>query len=452
LDCTIVNLSVGRQRHLAEPPPLDAFVVLYVEGFGRFEGVTTRYVKGELGLRFVCKDTKYRKLEKDLAVFVKAGMTGVTRLRRHQRKAADTTIDFFIMADGCPVACSVMDISIQGAMLKTKLKPQARRVGQAGRTQAGSCVIMRTASACSSCNGLRMAMTADRSVRSLSGLEGASSNRVLNLIAIAEANADNEKHRTAPLFASPVINRSLILKHRLRADEVDFFATRRALVTKIIIPFERTDLKFGGRSLFVGQRGFDEMLQDVGNYRERADWKRDLDVLRLIDSVPSLDPFLLREHLRCNDILPDSCYFAISPADQQRMHDYAANEISRLTALANGNGRQNAATSRMVAALLSSEVNEKLEPLRATLCLRPGEFAEGVFSWRGFIYYKWCLDEYWPNLIRALRGIKAMSPIGKVTAEERAILECGNVILRGARASSVEIRRIIGIMTMPMQG
>jgi hypothetical protein len=277
-------------------------------------------------------------------------------------------------------------------------------------------------------------------------LEGASSSRVLNLIAIAEANADNDRHRSAPLFLSPVINRSLVLKHRLRADEVDFFATRRALVTKIIIPFERTDLKFGGRSLFVGQRGFEDMLAEVGNYRERGDLKRDLDVLRLIDSVPSLDPFLLREHLRCNDILPDSCYFAISPADQQRMHDYAAQEVSRLTALANGSGRQNAATSRMVAALLSSEVNEKLEPLRATLCLRPAEFAEGVFSWRGFIYYKWCLDEYWPNLIRALRGIKAITPIGKVGVEERAILEaCKNIILRGARANSMEIRRIIGI-------
>jgi hypothetical protein len=289
-------------------------------------------------------------------------------------------------------------------------------------------------------------MAVDRSVRSLSALEGASSSRVLNLIAIAEANADNEGHRTAPLFLSNVLNRSLVLKHRLRADEVDFFTTRRALVTKIIIPFERTDLKFGGHSLFVGQRGFKQMLQEVGKYKEAADMRRDLEVLRLIDGVPSLDPFLLREHLRCNDIQPDSCYFAISPADQQRMHDYAAEEVSRLTAIANGSGKHNAATSRMVAALLSSEVNEKLEPLRATLALGPVEFSEGVFSWRGFIYYKWCLEEYWPNLIRALRGIKAIHPVGKVSAEDKAFLESSkSVILRGAKASSTKIRRIIGI-------
>jgi hypothetical protein len=289
-------------------------------------------------------------------------------------------------------------------------------------------------------------MVADRCVRSLSSLEGASSSRVLNLIAIAKANEENEKHRTAPLFVSKVLNRSLVLKHRLRADEMDFFATRRALVTKIIIPFERTDLKFGGRSLFVGQKGFEELLRDLGNYLERGDLKRDLDVLRMIDSVPSLDPFLLREHLRCNDIHPDSCYFAISPSDQQRMYDYASDEISRLTTMANGSSKHCEATSRMVAALLSSEVNEKLAPLRATLALGPAEFSEGVFSWRGFLYYKWCLDDYWPNLMRALRGIRAIFPAGKITGEERQFIETSkNTILRGARASSMDIRRIIGI-------
>src|SRR5262245_20549989 len=93
-------------------------------------------------------------------------------------------------------------------------------------------------------------MGVDRSVRRLSALTSASSSRVLNLIAIAEANAENDGHQRAPLFLAPVFNNCLILKHRLRADEVDFFAVRRAIATKIIIPFERNDLKFGGRSLF----------------------------------------------------------------------------------------------------------------------------------------------------------------------------------------------------------
>ena len=135
---------------------------------------------------------------------------------------------------------------------------------------------------CSSPSRPVPAMSGDRSVRRLSALSTASSSRVLNLVAIAQANAENEGHRKAPLFVSPAFNHSLILKHRLRADEVDLFATRRALATKIIIPFERSDLKFGGRSLFVGQKGFDDLVQEVGNYRDQGDVKRDMDMMRMI--------------------------------------------------------------------------------------------------------------------------------------------------------------------------
>jgi PilZ domain len=137
LDCTIINLSLGGAGiHCAEPPPLDAFVVLYVDGFGRFDGVTTRYVQGELGLKFVCKDAKRKRLEQDLAAFVKDGMTGVTRLRRHRRTAAAPQIQYFTSEDGVAAACDLMDISLQGAMLKTKVRPPIGEIVQLGKTRA----------------------------------------------------------------------------------------------------------------------------------------------------------------------------------------------------------------------------------------------------------------------------------------------------------------------------
>ena len=138
LDCTIVNLSVGGAGiYCPEPPPLDCFVVLYIDGFGRFEGVTTRYVEGELGLKFVCKDAKRQRLEQDLAAYVADGMTGITRLRRHRRDAAPIQIDYFTMSDGGEAAtCKVMDISLQGALLKTSARPAIGEIIQLGQTRA----------------------------------------------------------------------------------------------------------------------------------------------------------------------------------------------------------------------------------------------------------------------------------------------------------------------------
>ena len=71
MDCVVNNLSVGGAGVLCpEPPPVGAFVVLYVDGFGRFDSVTTHSANGELGLKFVCKEAKRKRLEQDLEVFV----------------------------------------------------------------------------------------------------------------------------------------------------------------------------------------------------------------------------------------------------------------------------------------------------------------------------------------------------------------------------------------------
>jgi PilZ domain len=135
LDCTVVNLSTGGAGvYCPEPPPLAAFVVLYVDGFGRFDAVTTRFVNGELGLRFICKDAKRKRLEQDLTAFVMDGMKGVTRLRRYQRAVASSEIYHFTCANGDQVPCLVQDVSIQGAMLNTTARPALGELIQLGQT------------------------------------------------------------------------------------------------------------------------------------------------------------------------------------------------------------------------------------------------------------------------------------------------------------------------------
>ncbi|MBV9993380.1 MAG: hypothetical protein JOZ72_19060 [Alphaproteobacteria bacterium] len=291
-------------------------------------------------------------------------------------------------------------------------------------------------------------MTVDRSVRSLSQLTTASSSRVLNLAQIGLAQADNPQHAASPLFQSPAMNSAIIVKHRLRADETYLFAEARAVATKIIIPFEKADLRVGGRSFFFGQRGFLDSFREVGNYASPFAMKHDLDVLTLLDAVPSLDPFLLREFLRNHDVAPDDCYFEISGADQTRMYTHAAQEVRRLTALAiKGTGpAQLASTAKIISALLSSEVGEKLEPLRATLRLGPEEFREGVFSWRGFLYYKWSLAELKPQVLKVLRDLNTIRVIGRADHDSLQFLGLSKrAIAVAVRKNLDEIAHVLGV-------
>jgi hypothetical protein len=62
-------------------------------------------------------------------------------------------------------------------------------------------------------------------------LGGASTSRVLNLMSIARNHADNPDHKAKPLFASQALNRSILLRHRVRSDETYMFPTPRSVAT-----------------------------------------------------------------------------------------------------------------------------------------------------------------------------------------------------------------------------
>ena len=275
-------------------------------------------------------------------------------------------------------------------------------------------------------------LSTDRVVRFLQSLGGISTSRILDLGQIARLNRDDPDYTARPMFRSPVVNTAFLLKHRMRSDETYMFNSARSVATKLIIPFDLNDLRAGGRSIFVEQRGFVESLRAAGHYNDE-NLQRDLVVLRLMNSLPSLDPFLLREHLRNNGIDVAPCYFEISAGDQKLMHDYTAGEISKLIRLVNG-GNNDGSTDRMVSALLSTQVDEKLEPLRLTLGLNGSDFREGVSSWRGFLYYKWSMDQFWPGVMQVLREVKEIHPHGAITPAQQVFLSC-------ARRSIIELVR-----------
>jgi len=287
----------------------------------------------------------------------------------------------------------------------------------------------------------------DRLTRSLRALERtASTSRVLNLLAIAADSSQRPEYSQHPLFRNRILNNALIVKHRLRSDDLFLFDEARPTATKIIIPFERSDLSLGGQSFFVGQRGWIDLLREACN--DPSDMTRDLATLRMIDMLPSLDPFLLREHLRRHGMIVAPCYFALSPGDLEQMQGFVAVEISRLIDLAyRDSGRVNgAAAARLVEALLSTDVDERLEPLRETLVLEGESFKEGVFSWKGFLYYKWMLTRLWPQLTATAGEIGQMIVTGAREAETaryvddaRKRLQQGVVLERAAVLRTIKV-------------
>jgi len=121
--CSVVDLSPGGAAIRCEtlPDPGTA-VVLYVDGFGRFEGVVSRNDGGNFGVSFHCTASKRERTAEQLTLFLNKALVDDSVLRRHERSASRGFAKF-TRADGQVINCEVMDISVGGVSLKSDIKP-----------------------------------------------------------------------------------------------------------------------------------------------------------------------------------------------------------------------------------------------------------------------------------------------------------------------------------------
>jgi c-di-GMP-binding flagellar brake protein YcgR len=133
VDCVITDLSPGGAGiQCKTPPPRRKNVVLYIPGFGRFEGVSTQPTRDGTGICFECTARKQKRISDQLKLYVKEGLTAVTQLRESQR-IEQVAIPSFTMPDGEIMECEVLDISLTGTSLKTIGRPPVDEVIQLGR-------------------------------------------------------------------------------------------------------------------------------------------------------------------------------------------------------------------------------------------------------------------------------------------------------------------------------
>ena len=260
----------------------------------------------------------------------------------------------------------------------------------------------------------------NRSVRSLLHLqENASTARTLNLIAIWSKHGLSQDYHQNPMFMTSLLNRSIIVKHRLRQNELDTFGEKRGSGTKIILPIDFTNLGAGARSFIIGQKGYDSILAELFVNAQKY-LKRDRELLELIDLLPSLDPFLMRERLKQAGFHPAPCYFELSTGDCARMTDFVRQEVGPLVGMCFGDLSAGFSdlSSKLAAIVMANSGEVDMEPLRLGMGMRVNEFHEGIFCWKGFIYYKWSMTNLLPDVRPVLAELMATRPIGPATADE----------------------------------
>jgi hypothetical protein len=253
-------------------------------------------------------------------------------------------------------------------------------------------------------------------VRSLAALaKSCSTSRVLNLNSVNQDLLLESDQLHLPFFQDRLLNCAIITKHRPRPDELEYFHESVPIATKVIFPLDNKDLRLGGRSIFVNQIGYlNSMCDFLG--KDHVLLYHDLTVLELLNDLPSLDPFLVREQLKRHNFTPSDDYFAITPSDAARLEKFAYTEIRELVSLAFQSGAEAGGelVKRMSNAILATNADHRLAPLQLTLGLEGEQFQRGIFSWKGFLYYKWQFVETKPELYKVVAQMQSMRVRGRV--------------------------------------
>ncbi|HEY6578565.1 MAG TPA: PilZ domain-containing protein [Rhizomicrobium sp.] len=125
--CRITEMSPGDAQIISEiVPDVGTYIVLYVEGFGRFDAEVARPEWDRFAATLRCSTLKQDRVADLLHDVTGHGAENDLALRRHERVAAPG-LAHFTRSTGETVDCEVIDLSLSGVSLKTATKP---RIGE----------------------------------------------------------------------------------------------------------------------------------------------------------------------------------------------------------------------------------------------------------------------------------------------------------------------------------
>jgi hypothetical protein len=228
------------------------------------------------------------------------------------------------------------------------------------------------------------------------------SGRILNLIQLEKNLGEDNRTESTPgsvdrrkgparFFSNDILNHAIYIKHNLRREEERLFASHNHVETKVFIPFARERLEIGGQSFFIGEVAYTEilgtMLQFDANSSD-AKTQRDLKVLSILRTVPSFDPFILRERLRSGGIKVDRRYFLGSYFKIKTATEAVFADIRPLIESALGKRATHEELSRFVDQVWNVTDRSTSNLFFETLRIPRTEWPDIVFAWKALLFYR----------------------------------------------------------------
>jgi hypothetical protein len=165
----------------------------------------------------------------------------------------------------------------------------------------------------------------------------------INLPAIRKKVADEER-----MFLTEGLNNAFIFKFprfgegkdapAADLDELQSKKPPRPIETGLFVPYDVKDAARGGYAIYLRQTNYAALLREfLGVDVEGANqFATDVDILNMIDDLPSLDPFLMKESFGLAGFKVSPKYFEINAKEEREIRDLIQDKILPIVGTALG--------------------------------------------------------------------------------------------------------------------
>jgi hypothetical protein len=266
---------------------------------------------------------------------------------------------------------------------------------------------------------------ANMSVKYLKPMLDAGSSRVFNCNALTRRVLEKDPNAQR-LFRTPPLNNVVLIKDAVPESERK--GPRCPPVgTKLYFPFNEADIYEGGRTIFLHDPHLQQSIID--NFGQSATMTKealaeDLRILEILDSLPSLDPFLMKDVFQRSGIAVNEAYFEITADQWKEIEVFILQRFEPLAKAAFPDAMHSDEKARqLVEKIWEAKDATALDPLIQAFRLPPDKALEIFAAWKGINFYAYQYSRVQPKLVEIAKWLKGIEvPFGAIPNEERTKL------------------------------
>lgn len=202
--------------------------------------------------------------------------------------------------------------------------------------------------------------------------------------------------------------------------------------TKLYFPYDSANIYTGGQSVFFTENTFLDTLKSHIGWDANLnpdDYASDLKILEILNSMPTLDPFLVRDKMEKEGVTCDRRYFAIQPEEWAEIQNHIRSKLEPMVLLALqgqggkfGKGRDQ--VRKFIDKIWHADDLSDLVPLIEAFRLPVDKTEEIFYSWKGLAYYEFQYARSQTRIRQFAEWLAtAAEPLDYAKPEQRTVLK-----------------------------